>query len=752
MQGNLLRRSRVIILFVFGFVLAVAISRTEARPQVNSASAQSEANRVSISGDSIGGVVASSKGPEAGVWVIAETNELPTKFRKIVVTDDRGRYLLPELPKATYKVWVRGYGLIDSGAVSATPGSHLALTAVIAPNAQAAAQYYPANYWFSLLQVPPKSAFPMSVSIPAKERVALPSAQGVVQAGPVDADGTRHAVIQTQANWIATIKNCEICHQLGTRITREISPALGVFDSSTEAWDRRIRMGQLGSGTARNMATLGREHAESILAAWTDRIAKGEIPPAPPRPVGVERNLVVTMWDVGTPVTFAHDLYATDKRHPDSNAYGPVYVGDFNSGAVHILDPKRNADQTLRVVPRDDPDKIPSLFKTETTMEVPSLYWGDEKIYDESQRTEVKNVDTRGRLWVATSFRAEENPAWCREGSNNKFAQYFPLEKSERQTAFFDGKTRKETRVDLCFTTHHAAFGEDKDETIYWVGQSGTLLGWVKPGVLDGGGTDEQAQGWCPAYYDVNGDGKYEKGVDKLMSGAGYYVSYNPVDKSVWYAVPGTPGKIVRMDIGSNPPETCHAEAYEPPFYNPKAPGKVGYLPRGIDIDRNGLVWTGLAGSGQLASFDRAKCKVLTGPESIDGQHCVEGWTLYDLPGPQMKNISDGGSTDFLYGNWVDQFNTLGLGANVPLANGTGSDSLVALMPDTHKWVVLRVPYPLGFYTRNMTGRIDDASAGWKGRGIWAGNEVRMPWHQEGGKGMRSEAVHFQMRPDPLAK
>jgi hypothetical protein len=96
---------------------------------------------VSVGSDNIGGVVTSSKGPEAGVWVVAETTDLPTKFVKIVVTDDSGRYLVPELPKANYKVWVRGYGLVDSSAVQAAPGKELNLTAKIAPDARAAAQY-----------------------------------------------------------------------------------------------------------------------------------------------------------------------------------------------------------------------------------------------------------------------------------------------------------------------------------------------------------------------------------------------------------------------------------------------------------------------------------------------------------------------------------------------------------------------------------------------------------------------------------
>jgi len=73
--------------------------------------------------DDIAGRVLSANGPEAGVWVIAETDELDTFFARSVVTDDDGRYLLPDLPEATYSVWVRGYGLADSAPISARPGS-----------------------------------------------------------------------------------------------------------------------------------------------------------------------------------------------------------------------------------------------------------------------------------------------------------------------------------------------------------------------------------------------------------------------------------------------------------------------------------------------------------------------------------------------------------------------------------------------------------------------------------------------------
>ena len=117
---------------------------------------------IDIGASDIGGVVTGPNGPEAGVWVIAETADLPTKFAKMVVTDDRGRYVIPDLPNAaTYNVWARGYGLVDSAKVKTTRGKHLRnLTAVPAPTPAAAAEYYPGVYWYSMLQIPGKNEFP----------------------------------------------------------------------------------------------------------------------------------------------------------------------------------------------------------------------------------------------------------------------------------------------------------------------------------------------------------------------------------------------------------------------------------------------------------------------------------------------------------------------------------------------------------------------------------------------------------------
>ena len=166
--------------------------------------------------------------------------------------------------------------------------------------------------------------------------------------------------------------------------------------------------------------------------------------------------------------------------------------------------------------------------------------------------------------------------------------------------------------------------------------------------------------------------------------------------------------------------------------------------------ERNGVVWTVLA-SGHLASFDRRKCKgPLNGPAAT-GQQCPEGWTLSAVPGPSFQGMASV-PVDSNYYDWVDQFDTFGLGKNVPIATGNGSDALMALPSGSGKFVVLRVPYPMGFYAKSMDGRIDDPKAGWKGKGLWSTYATRTPQHLEGGKGTTSKAVKFQLRPDPLAK
>src|SRR6516225_4859315 len=235
-----------------------------------------------IDADDIGGVVTSRMGPESGVWVVAETTDLGTRFAKMAVTDDYGRFVIPDLPKATYRVWVRGYGLVDSPKVSTEPGKTLNLTAVIAPSLQAAAQYYPAIYWASMIRVPDRSKFPGT-----------------------GADGNGIPVgVTSQDVWLNRVKTngCGNCHQIGNYATRTIPEAFGHFDSSIAAWARRLQSGPAGGDMSFFMAGLLTPEGGHLkaLADWTDRIKAGEIPSAtPPRPVGIERNLVVTVRDWG---------------------------------------------------------------------------------------------------------------------------------------------------------------------------------------------------------------------------------------------------------------------------------------------------------------------------------------------------------------------------------------------------------------------------------------------------------------------
>ena len=307
--------------------------------------------------------------------------------------------------------------------------------------------------------------------------------------------------------------------------------------------------------------------------------------------------------------------------------------------------------------------------------------------------------------------------------------------------------------------THHLQFAEDAQDTL-WLSGGIQVIGWLDTKLYDEMADERAAQGWCPTVIDTNGDGVITKpwndpidpSRDTRTAGFAYGAIVNPVDGSAWITRTGPfPGRLVRLDRGDNPPETCIAEVYEPPYDNAAVPSEGwGFSPRGIDVTRDGIIWTPLSGSGHLASFDRSKCQVLNGPAAT-GQHCAEGWTLYSSPGPQMDGVELSGSADFHYYNWVDQFNTLGLGENIPIAAGSGSDSLLALDPETKEWVVLRVPYPLGFYSRGLDGRIDDPNGGWKGRGLWANFGSNLNWHVEGGKGTRSSVVHFQLRPHPLA-
>src|SRR5689334_13856083 len=192
----------------------------------SSLSAQ-QATAVGIDNDDIGRVVTSPNGPEAGVWVIAETRDLPVRYIKSVVTDDQGRYVIPDLPKANYDIWVRGYGLVDSPKVKSEPGKQLNLTAVVAKSDAEAAKYYPAIYWYSMMKIP-EAEFFGSKDAPPGMKIT---------------------------DYLNGMKNngCVGCHQLGQLSTRTIPEFhLKGAKNHEEAWVHRTQSGQAGE----NMITI----------------------------------------------------------------------------------------------------------------------------------------------------------------------------------------------------------------------------------------------------------------------------------------------------------------------------------------------------------------------------------------------------------------------------------------------------------------------------------------------------------------
>ena len=683
---------------------------------------------IQVDADDIGGVVAGSKGPEAGVWVIAETKDLATPYIKIVVTDDAGRYVLPDLPKGKYKIWVRGYGLVDSKPVESAPGKILNLTALVAPNAKAAAEVYPANYWFALLQPPAANEFPGTG--PQGNNIA-PS-------------------ITSPVDWVVQVKeNCLPCHQLGTKVTRELATA----GNSLEAWDQRIQKGradddvtlgpkahEMQSLMTNSMTRYGRRRALEVFADWTDRIAKGAIPPeAPPRPSGAERNLVITLWDWADG-HFVHDAVSTDRRTPTFNANGPIYGLDEFWGTMTVLDPVTHKTWLVTV-----PDSTPTR--------------------PGGMKAVVHNpmLDQKGRVWMTEipSLTGAPHPDFCNNAAKSKFAKYFPINsKIGHEIALYDPATKKVELIDYCTNTQILQFQRDADNTLHLSGDANVMT-WINTRVWDETRDPAKSFGWCPMVLDSNADGKItpdrtqwnEPGKpvdpkkDTRMSSYLYGMGISPKDNSVWYAKfsPFMQSGIVRFVPGNNAPETCMTEYFEPP----KRPDGLysAYNVRGVEVDSQGVVWVAF-GSGQVGRFDRSQCKVINGPTAT-GLHCPEGWTIYDTPGPKIPGQVVG-NADWHYLAWVDLYDTLGMGKDVPIINGTMSDSLIAMMPGG-KQLFMRVPYPLGFYTRSVDGRIDDVGAGWKGRGLWTSYQQVPLWHMETGEGSAGKVAKFQMRPDPLA-
>ncbi|MFL5084740.1 MAG: carboxypeptidase-like regulatory domain-containing protein, partial [Xanthobacteraceae bacterium] len=476
--------------------ISAAVAALLAIAAVPAGAQQADATAVAIDADDIGGVVRGPAGPEAGVWVIAETRDLGVRYIKIVVTDDQGRYVVPDLPKANYDVWVRGYGLVDSPKVKSEPGKQLNLTAVPAPDERAAAQYYPAIYWYSMLEIPSADQF-----------------------GPKNESGIPEKIKQT--DWLNVMKNngCVGCHQLGQLSTRTIPKFhLDRAKSHAEAWMLRIQSGQAGE----NMINLAAGDLGGVpfkyFGEWTERVAKGELPFAKPtRPQGVERNVVVTLRDWHNDKQYLHDLIASDRRYPTVNANGPLYGQcEHACNDMPILDPVKNVATNFKLPFTDD---MPLALGPGNAGSIkilgPSAYWGEENIWDSRANNHNSMFDSKGRLWLAATGHKPDNPDFCKKGSKHPSAVEFPLNSTNRRVTMYDPKTGKYTAYQTCFGSHHLQFGYDENETLWMsTGGGGGNVGWINTTMLDETGDIEKSQGWTALVLDTNGNGVRDEYVE----------------------------------------------------------------------------------------------------------------------------------------------------------------------------------------------------------------------------------------------
>ena len=354
--------------------------------------AQGGGRGVAIDPDDIGGVVTSVKGPEAGVWVIAR----PPTFRpgSPYRRHRRSRPLSAPRPAESGLQGVRARLRAGRFApVNAKPGAPLDLKAAIAPDAKSAAQIYPAE----LL---------------------------VLAARSCPRDGKR--------KFVGATRGCLACHQLGDLATRTIPKSSGTFNSHLEAWDHRVGVGPVGPGMAAGFKRLG--EARRVFAEWTERVAAGATPKQlPPRPAGLERNLVVSLWDWSDPTGGRSDAIATDDRHPTLNANGLIYGAIQTADTIATLDPAEHRAGTI---------KVPSHSAAAGTRRAVAVLRHRANLEAVGRSAQRGDGQAGARAGGLTGPRAgQQQPAFCRDGAVNKYAKYFPVAaQSARQVSIYDPK------------------------------------------------------------------------------------------------------------------------------------------------------------------------------------------------------------------------------------------------------------------------------------------------------------------------
>ena len=650
---------------------------------------------------------------------------------------------MPDLPKANYDVWVRGYGLVDSPKVKATPGKTVNLKAVAAPDAKAAAA-----------STTPRSTGSRCCRCRRRATSPAPGPQG---------NGISPN-IKSQGEWIRNVVNtdgCTGCHQMGGKATREIPASiLGTFE------DIEGGVGSAHSGRP------GRRRHERALHAGRPRARAGDVrgldrshrrtascrPRRPPRPQGSERNVVVTMWDWADPKVYLHDEIASDKRNPTVNANGPIYGALEESGDyLPVVDPTTQHGEPGEA---DGARSEDAELGRSRRRRQPSPYWGDEAIWNsQTTRAQLRDGQAGPRLGRGAHPQDRRRRPWCQAGSDHPSAKLFPINQSQRGSWSCTTRRRSRPRpIDTCFSWGHVNF-DDNDVLWSSFGPAG-VEGWFDTKIWDKTHDEKKAQGWTrvrPRQQRQRQARRVHRAESAGRSDEGQAAStctfYGVLAGARRLGLGNGAGHAGRRSCAScpdaHPPETALAEYYEVPWNNPKASGA------GLRAARHGRRQQRRRLDGALERTSRElRSPQVQGPaERPDGDGTALPRRLDALSAARAELQGRGrfsAAPTRRYYDFVDRFDMLGVGKDVPLATGNESEGLLALVDG--KFLTLRVPYPMGFFAKGMDGRIDNPNAGWKGKAIYTTLATRAPFHVEGGKGTTSKLVKFQVRPTPLVE
>ena len=495
---------------------------------------------------------------------------------------------------------------------------------------------------------------------------------------------------------------------------------------------------------------MGSARALKLFAEWTDRIAAGELPSAKPsRPQGVERNVVLTLWDWAGPKDYLHDEVSTDKRNPRVNANGLIYgATEESTDLFPVLDPVHHKATQVKMPVRDPRRRRRSRIRCCRPRSGATSASGTARPACTTRCSTRRAGSGSPRAFVRLPIRTSAS-----EGSDHPSAKLTPIDTANRHLSMYDPKTGKITLISTCFPTHHLVFAEDANNTL-WTSAGGPgsgVIGWLNRKMFEETGDEVKSQGWTALVLDTNGNGKRDEYVepnqpvdptkDKRIKAGFYGVAVNPADGTVWGSVLGFPGYVIRLDPGSNPPATALAEVFEPPL--------PGYGPRGMDIDRSGVVLDPAVERphGELRPPQMQGAAERT---ERDGQALSRGLDAPSLPRPaarEREGVRQRRGELLHVGGSVRHVR-----ARQGRADRHRQRQRVAAGARERQVRQPARPYPLGFYAKWMDGRVDDPNAGWKGKGLWATVSTRTPFHMEGGKGTTSKVVKFQLRPDPLAR